>query len=282
MTVDFEDKDFSLPKTDPRRKFRAGDANALKKASNANEYVPYGLTSNVNAYDVSFTPTYTGFTFQHGKFYHIKVGATSTSAISVNGKKVYKTDGVQAGAAHFIIGVHYLLAYDSSLDSGAGGFTVVNELQHGYMNMRGAYNASSNLYPNTGGSGPSSAIRHGDTWIISGAGTPSAGVDVNIGDLVTTAVDNPGQNASLWHVIPGRNSVILKSKVIESEVPSGTIDGVNDEFTLANTPESGTLKLYNAIRLKGGGVDYTLVGNVITFVTPPEVGSNLQADYRKQ
>lgn len=67
---------------------------------------------------------------------------------------------------------------------------------------------------------------------------------------------------------------------VDNEVPTGVVDGVNDTFTLASAPISGSLKLYNAIRLKGGGVDYTQSSNIITFTAPPEVGSNLLADYR--
>ncbi len=66
---------------------------------------------------------------------------------------------------------------------------------------------------------------------------------------------------------------------VNNEIPSGTINGTNVTFTLANTPIAGTLKL----RLNGmwlqSGVDYTLAGTTITFINPPETGSNLYADY---
>lgn len=68
-----------------------------------------------------------------------------------------------------------------------------------------------------------------------------------------------------------------------SEVPSGTINGSNAMFTLANTPTSGTLRVYkNGLRQKAGsGNDYTLATATITFEAGnvPQTGDILLADY---
>ena len=67
---------------------------------------------------------------------------------------------------------------------------------------------------------------------------------------------------------------------IDSETPTGTINGVNTSFTLANTPVDGSLKVYlNGARQKLTD-DYTLSGKTINFITAPETGSNLLVDYR--
>ena len=69
-----------------------------------------------------------------------------------------------------------------------------------------------------------------------------------------------------------------KSKFIYNEVPTGTVNGSNTAFTLANTPASGTLQLYaDGMRMKGGGVDYTLSGANITMVIAPSTA--IVADY---
>jgi len=70
--------------------------------------------------------------------------------------------------------------------------------------------------------------------------------------------------------------------VIE-ETPSGSINGSNTSFTLANTPTSGTVKLYlNGVRQKSGaGNDYTISTNTITMTTAPVSGDVLIADYMK-
>lgn len=69
---------------------------------------------------------------------------------------------------------------------------------------------------------------------------------------------------------------------IYNETPTGTINGSNTSFTLANTPISGSLQLYrDGQLLNGGGNDYTLSGTTITFTTAPATGSVLLAYYSK-
>lgn len=68
----------------------------------------------------------------------------------------------------------------------------------------------------------------------------------------------------------------------DEEVPSGTINGVNKTFTLANPPyplKSLQLQL-NGQYQTSGGVDFTLSKKTITFVNAPPTGSGLVAHYR--
>lgn len=68
---------------------------------------------------------------------------------------------------------------------------------------------------------------------------------------------------------------------VKNEVPSGTLNGSNTVFTLANTPTAGSVHLYlNGIRQRAGGQDYSITDDTITFVTAPETGDILLADYR--
>lgn len=71
---------------------------------------------------------------------------------------------------------------------------------------------------------------------------------------------------------------------VDEEVPAGTVDGVNDTFTVATTPSpAGSLKVFkNGIRQRAGGADYTLATATITFVAGniPQTGDVLLADYR--
>lgn len=68
---------------------------------------------------------------------------------------------------------------------------------------------------------------------------------------------------------------------VDSEVPTGTINGSNADFTLAQTPATGSLHLYlNGVRQIAGGVDYTLATNTITYVSAPVTGDTHIADYR--
>jgi len=69
---------------------------------------------------------------------------------------------------------------------------------------------------------------------------------------------------------------------VDNETPSGTIDGTNKTFTLANTPSPATsLKLFlNGMFMTPAGEDYTLTGNSIVFINAPTSGSVMRAFYK--
>lgn len=69
---------------------------------------------------------------------------------------------------------------------------------------------------------------------------------------------------------------------VDEEVPSGSLDGINTVFTLANEPSpASSLQLYiNGLRMHSG-VDFTLTGNTITLIGfIPGPGQNIVASYR--
>lgn len=77
--------------------------------------------------------------------------------------------------------------------------TFVESMVSNLLDLRGNYDASSNLYPTTGGSGSGGAIAKGDTFIINGAGT-LGGQAVENGDVINALVNTPGQIASNWNI----------------------------------------------------------------------------------
>ncbi len=69
----------------------------------------------------------------------------------------------------------------------------------------------------------------------------------------------------------------------DGETPSGTIDGVNDTFTLAVAPDpAGSLELNKNGVVQKPGVDFTLSSTTITFLAGaiPQTGDSLLAWYR--
>lgn len=70
----------------------------------------------------------------------------------------------------------------------------------GLIDLRGSHDASTNLFPTTGGSGPAGAVMKGDFWFVSVAGN-LAGKDVVPGDSFFAKVDSPGQTAGNWNVL---------------------------------------------------------------------------------
>ena len=67
----------------------------------------------------------------------------------------------------------------------------------------------------------------------------------------------------------------------DAEVPAGSINSINNVFTLANTPAGG-LRVYKNGILLAAGVDYTATGASITFTNSatPNTGDEVLAYYR--
>jgi len=77
--------------------------------------------------------------------------------------------------------------------------------------------------------------------------------------------------------------IIAASNTVTREIPSGIINGINDTFTLANTPITGTEHVYvnGILQDEGSGNDYTISGNTIIFepgAIPQPAGINPSDD----
>lgn len=93
---------------------------------------------------------------------------------------------------------------------------------------------------------------------------------------ISTLGRHQGYQGGAWETL------LTHLDFIDNETPAGTINGLNVTFTLANTPFAGSEHIFkNGLRQKpGGGNDYTISGNTITFAVAPLGGSILLADYR--
>lgn len=69
----------------------------------------------------------------------------------------------------------------------------------GLYDDRGAWDASGNVFPSTGGTGNLGAILRANTWTISVPGT-LGGTPVIAGQEIRALVDSPGQTAANWHI----------------------------------------------------------------------------------
>lgn len=70
---------------------------------------------------------------------------------------------------------------------------------------------------------------------------------------------------------------------VDKETPSGTINGSNTSFVLANTPTATTEHIYlnGILQDVGAGNDYTISGATITMLTAPLTGEKIRVTYRK-
>jgi hypothetical protein len=64
------------------------------------------------------------------------------------------------------------------------------------------------------------------------------------------------------------------------EVPTGNVDGVNALFTLSAVPLGSLVVTKNGL-VQQPTADYSVGGNQLTFVTAPDVGSNIQVFYAR-
>jgi len=82
--------------------------------------------------------------------------------------------------------------------------------------------------------------------------------------------------------IAGGGGTALSVDVVTREVPSGSINGTNKTFTLANTPVLGTEMVYlNGVLQNAGGNDYSINGATISMTAAPLTGDVLLVTYYK-
>ncbi|MFI4962821.1 MAG: hypothetical protein ACHP6H_03075, partial [Legionellales bacterium] len=157
----------------------------------------------------------------------------------------------------------------------------------GTLNDRGNYDASSNVFPSSGGSGTAGAILKGDLWYISVAGT-LGGTAVIIGDTLRSLVDTPGQTSGNWdilqvagiYVTPSSTQVLTNKTITnrENTITSSTtptpVADTTDIFTITALSTAATFGVptYTTaptqgqgliIRIKDNGSTQTLAWNTI-------------------
>jgi hypothetical protein len=103
--------------------------------------------------------------------------------------------------------------------------TYVDSLLVGVLNDRGNYDASTNLFPSTGGSGGAGAILKGDLWFISVPGTLN-GVPVAVGDSVRALVNTPGQTGANWNVLDNNLGYVPENSINKSTTTSDSASSI--------------------------------------------------------
>lgn len=91
-----------------------------------------------------------------------------------------------------------------------------------------------------------------------------------------------GTTAITWTQVQ-TSAGLQNTNFVDKEVPSGSINGSNVTFTLANTPVAGSEHIYlnGVLQESGSGNDYTISGATITYLTAPLTGEKLRVSYRK-
>jgi hypothetical protein len=125
-----------------------------------------------------------------------------------------------------------------------------------------------------------SAIRTDATLPIFDATAPSTQA---FGDSAAVGSAAVAARRDHKHAMMANPGGLTASNFVYGESPSGTINGVNPTFTLANTPTGLSLYKNGLRQAAGAGNDYTLAAATITFLAGniPQTGDVLMADYSK-
>jgi hypothetical protein len=116
----------------------------------------------------------------------IGVGGGGTSSVAFSAITGNATDNTSLANA--------LTAAENNAKAYADGLVV------GLWDDRGSFDASVNAYPSSGGSGSAGAIKKGDVWTVSVAGTLPTSQVVEVGDIVRALIDTPGNTQANWAI----------------------------------------------------------------------------------
>lgn len=115
------------------------------------------------------------------------------------------------------------------------------------------------------------------------AGSVSSATSTPAISISTTVTGLLKGNGTAVSAATAGSDYLAPSNIVTRETPSGTINGSNTAFTLANTPIAGTEMVFlNGIMQEpGAGNDYTISGATITYLTAPVTGDRLRVTYQK-
>ena len=91
---------------------------------------------------------------------------------------------------------------------------------------------------------------------------------INLSKIVDPARDAFTATLLLMQQLGNTTSGVFGTSYSDLGTPTGTINGSNDTFTLAVTPNpTASLLLFkNGLLQTGGGVDYTLTGATVVYI----------------
>lgn len=103
------------------------------------------------------------------------------------------------------------------------------------------------------------------------------------GVLTPTTLGGDVSSVSATGSVTLSTSVLKQSNLVVRETPSGSMNGSNVTFTLANTPVSGTEQVFlnGILQEPGAGNDYTISGGTITYASAPTSSDRIRVTYLK-
>jgi len=244
-------------------------------------YIPYtGATGNVTLGSNTITAA-EHITGALGYSDTNLLGVFQSSVNSYNQVVIQNTNSGSAASADFVVNNNNSTAssYYGDFGMNSSGFT-----------GSGAFNAPNMVYltATTGdlalGTTTSNAIHFVVNSGTTDAATISATGVFSLPGLTSNGLLKTSGGTGAISVATVGTDYIIPSGIVDLETPSGTINGSNTSFTLANTPVTGSVHLYKNGQLLTPTTDYSISGSTITMVVAPistPTTDKLLADYRK-
>lgn len=113
--------------------------------------------------------------------------------------------------------------------------------------------------------------------------TTSRTAVINATGGIDGAQGNPGDCVRVDGTTGSCGTGTLSLAFVDMETPGGSVDGTNGAFALSRTPNpAASLMVFRNGLLMRAGIDFTLSGQVVTFVSglAPQPGDTLQCSYR--
>lgn len=125
-----------------------------------------------------------------------------------------------------------------------------------------------------GGTGLTSTTAYG--VILGGTTTTGNFQNAGAGSSGQVLTSNGAAAAPTW-----QSAGVVPSFAVR-ETPSGSVNGSNTTYTLANTPTAGTEEVFlnGILQEPGAGNDYTISGGTITYLSAPLTGDKIRVSYR--
>jgi hypothetical protein len=158
-----------------------------------------------------------------------------------------------------------------SLGGGGGGTMTFVDAE----TPSGTINGSNATFTLGNSPNPAGSLRVAINGVVQSAGDFSVAAQT----LTLTSPPPAGTVLRAWYRYGGSGTT---ATFVDDETPSGTINGTNATFTLANGPNpAASLQVNLNGQVQTLTADYTLTGSTITMLRIPQTGASLKASYRR-
>jgi hypothetical protein len=204
-----------------------------------------------------------GTTYKNTKWFITNVGSIVVDTTALTFSQDAGGTSYSNGAGLSLTGTTFAVKLGNGVTTDGSSNLTVNPISTGLLTVA------------AGGVGITNAGSAGQLIVANASSQPAwvtASGDVTVASTGVLTVNNTSGSGFMKY-----------TNVIDNETPTGTVNGSNTAFTLANTPANSSLMLFvnGQLQEPGTGNDYTISGAAITMLYAPLTGDKIRAYYNK-